>query len=138
MILIDSNMWCYYFDESCKEHKYVVKELEKIIKKEEIIINTVIIMELAHFLIKNLGPINGKKKLEVFLSFPMKIFDLNYDRVKESINMLCEHSHLGIGGRDATLLSTMKKAKTNKIFTHDDAFKEIDWLKVEDPIPKKL
>lgn len=134
MILIDSNMWCYYFDESCKEHKVAVKSIEKILTKEEVLINTVIIMELAHFLIKNLGPITGKKKLERFLEFPMAIQDLDYEQVREAVDLLCEFSHLGIGGRDATLLSAMKKTGTKKILTHDAAFKRIGWLKVIDPV----
>lgn len=134
MILIDSNIWCYYFDESCKEHETVAKSLEKTLAKEEILVNTVIIIELAHFLIKNLGPVTGKKKLEKFLEFPMAIQDLDYKQARESIDLLCEYSHLGIGGRDSTLLSSMKKTKTKKILTHDAAFKRIDWLKVLDPV----
>lgn len=134
MILVDSNIWCYYFDESCKEHKFVVKSLEKTIAKEEILVNTIIIIELAHFLIKNLGSINGKKKLDTFLGFPMIIIDFDYEQLREAIEQLCEYSHMGIGGRDATLLATMKKMKINRILTHDESFKKIDWLEVIDPI----
>jgi predicted nucleic acid-binding protein len=134
MILIDSNVWCYYFDESCREHEAVVKSVEKTLAKEDILINTVIIIELAHFLIKNLGPVTGKKKLQKFLEFPMTIQDLDYEQVREAIELFCEYSHLGIGGRDATLLSAMKKTGTKKILTHDVAFKRVDWLEVIDPV----
>jgi predicted nucleic acid-binding protein len=54
MILIDSNIWNYYFDQSSKEHEYVIRAVEKFIEKEEIVINTVIVMEVSHFLVKNL------------------------------------------------------------------------------------
>lgn len=134
MILIDSNIWCYYFDESSKEHKSVVKLLEEALTSEKVLVNTVIIMELAHFLIKNLGPIIGRKKLQTFLEFPIIIVDLDYNQAKKSLDFLYEYSHLGIGGRDATLLAAMKKAKTNTIITHDEAFKRLDWLSVKDPI----
>jgi len=134
MILIDSNVWCYYFDESCEEHESVVKSVERTMTKEDILVNTVIIIELSHFLIKNLGPINGKKKLDVFLGFPATTVELDYEQVKEAIDQLCEYSHAGIGGRDATLLAAMKKMKTKRILTHDDTFKRIDWLEVIDPV----
>jgi predicted nucleic acid-binding protein len=66
MILIDSNIWSYYFDQSSKEHEYVIRPVEKFIEKEEIVINTVIVMEVSHFLVKNLGAAIGKEKIEIF------------------------------------------------------------------------
>ncbi len=133
MILIDSNIWCFYFDESCKEHKKVSAELEKILSKEQVLINTVIIMEVSHFLVKNLGPSIGKEKINTFLSLPMTVIDTDFSLSKKSIEMLCNYSHEGIGGRDATLLATMKKTETTKIMTHDNAFKKIGWVNVADP-----
>jgi predicted nucleic acid-binding protein len=108
--------------------------VEKTLASGKALVNTVIVMELAHFLVKNLGPVTGKKKLETFLEFPMTIIDLDFEQMRDAINLLCEYSHVGIGGRDATLLAAMKKIKTNKIMTHDIAFKKIDWLKIIDPI----
>jgi len=66
MLFVDSNIWAYYFDERAPEHKYVVKPVEEALRAEEIAINTVIIMEVAHFLIKNLGAEEGWRKLDVF------------------------------------------------------------------------
>ena len=134
MILIDSNMWCFYFDQSCKEHKNVAKAVENALAKEQILSNTVVIMEVSHFLVKNLGPRIGKEKLDILLSFPMTIIDLDFSLMKKSIELLCDYSHTGIGGRDATLLAAMKNAKTDKIMTNDNAFKKIDWLDVLDPV----
>ncbi len=134
MMLIDSNIWCFYFDESCKEHKAVSDYLESVLSKKEILSNTVVIMEVSHFLVKNLGPRIGKEKIDILTSFPMKTADLDFSLMKLSINMLCDYSHLGIGGRDATLLATLKRTKTNTIMTHDAAFRKIDWLEVVDPV----
>lgn len=92
-------------------------------------------MELAHFLIKNLGPVLGKEKLDVFLSYPITIFDLDYGSTLESIEQLGKYSHLGIGGRDATILAFMKKSNFKKIMTHDEALKKVEWLEIIDPIP---
>lgn len=133
MLFIDSNIWCYYFDKSSKEHTKVAQYLENIIKQETILINTVIIMEVTHFLIKNLGA-KGKKKVESFLQLPLKIIDFNYEQSLASVRVLAEHSHTGLGGRDATILAAMKTAKVDEIVTNDVAFRKIKGIKVINPM----
>lgn len=133
MIFVDSNIWCYYFDKSSKEHKAVARILERSLQREKIVINTIVIMEVAHFLIKNLHS-ESKKKINLFLGFPMRIIDFNFDQLRLSLNLLVEHSQLGIGGRDATLLAAMKKINARKILTHDKAFRKVRGIKVIDPI----
>ncbi|MDH2899338.1 MAG: type II toxin-antitoxin system VapC family toxin [archaeon] len=127
-------MWAYYFDKDAPEHKYVEKPVDRAIRSDQIIINTVIVMELSHFLIKNLGPVQGGEKMASFLSFPLIIVDLDYKLTLDSIEELKRYSHLGIGGRDATILAFMRRLASKKIMTHDDALKKIDWLEVVDPI----
>lgn len=99
--------------------------------------NTVIVMELSHFLVKNLGPIQGGEKLGIFLNYQLMIEDLDYSMMLESVEQLKRYSHLGIGGRDATILALMKRLSTKKIMTHDAALKKVDWLEIIDPIPEK-
>jgi len=132
MLFIDSNIWCYYFDKGSKEHTKVVNYLEKIIKQETILINTVIIIEVSHFLIKNLGT-KGREKVDNFLKLPIKIIDFDYEQVLNSVKILAKHSNKGIGGRDATLLAAMTKVGTNRIVTNDSAFKRIKGLKAINP-----
>ena len=134
MLIIDTNIWAYYFDQDSAEHKSVIDPVEKALKSEQIVINTVIVMELAHFLIKNLGPVEGGEKLGLFLRFPMTISDLGYRAVLDSVEMLKRHSHLGVGGRDATILAMMHEAGTKRLMTHDEALKRVDWLQAIDPI----
>ena len=133
MTFIDSNIWCYYFDRSAKEHDAVSKELEAILKGR-VVINTVVLMEVAHYLIRNLGPIEGKRKLDVFLSYPMEVIDLDYGLARKSIDMLARYSHMGIGGRDATILAAMHKRNIKQLMTHDKAFKRVNFIKVIDPV----
>lgn len=134
MIFIDSNVWCYFFDTSSKEHRKASDFIEKILEKEEITINVFVVIELAHFLVKNLGPVAGKKKIAIFLEFPLVVEDVQYRSVKEAIDFLWQYSHAGIGGRDATILATMKHLGIKRIATHDRAFKHVEWLDVIDPI----
>jgi len=132
LIFVDSNIWCYYFDRSTKEHDIVSEKLENALGSG-VAINTVVAMEVAHYLIKNLGP-DGKKKMDVFLSYPMKIVDFDQYIARRSIEYLSRLSHTGIGGRDATILASMEELGVEKLMTHDRAFKRIDFIEVFDPI----
>jgi len=137
ILIIDTNIWAYYFDRDSPEHSLVVGHVERALKSEEIAINTIIIMELAHFLIKSLGPIKGGEKLGVFLRFPLVISDFDYKDALHSTEMLKQYSHLGIGGRDATLLALMDGAGVKRIMTHDEALKKVEWLEAIDPVMTK-
>jgi predicted nucleic acid-binding protein len=77
LIFVDSNIWCYYFDRSAHEHNAVSKKLEKILD-DGVAINTVVAMDVAHYLIKNMGSDVGRTKMDLFLSYPMEI--MNFDQ----------------------------------------------------------
>ena len=137
ILIIDTNIWAYYFDQDSPEHKLVVGPIEKALKSEQIAVNTIIIMELAHFLIKNLGPVDGGEKLGLFLRFPLVISDFGYRNALDAVEMLKRYSHLGVGGRDATLLALMSGAGIKMIMTHDEAIKKVDWLEAVDPVTER-
>ena len=134
MIFIDSNIWCYYFDVSSKEHKRAALYIDSVLGKKEIAMNTLIVMEISHYLIKNLGSIKGKEKINQLLEFPFIIEDFHYDLLLDSIDLLTHYTHTGIGGRDSSILATMKKLGIKQLISHDGAFKKIDFIEVVDPI----
>ena len=136
ILIIDTNIWAYYLDRDSAEHESVIADVEKALKSEQIAVNTVIIMELAHFLIKNLGPVDGGEKLGVFLRFPLVISDFDYRNALDSVEMLKRYSHLGVGARDATVPAMMSAAGVKRIMTHDEALKKVEWLQVVDPVPR--
>jgi len=117
MLIIDSNIWAYYFDRNAPEHRFVVDKVEKALTTGKIAMNTVIIVEVAHFLIKNLGAATGREEVNAFLSFPFIVVDLTHDLALRTIEHLTRYSHLGIGGRDATILATMEILDLNQIMT---------------------
>ena len=137
ILIIDTNIWAYYFDQDCPEHASVVGPLEKALKSEQIAASTIIIMEVAHFLIKNLGPVNGAEKLGLFLRFPLVMSDFDYRSSLDAIDMLKRYSHLGVGGRDATILALMSRAKIKTIMTHDEPLKKVEWVEAVDPVSVK-
>jgi len=132
LIFIDSNIWCYYFDRSALEHDIVSEKLEQALD-DGVAINTVVEMEVAHYLIKNLG-VQGKKKMDVFLSFHMQVVDFDQYLAKRSIELLAKFSQTGIGGRDASILAAMEELGIKKLMTHDRAFKRVNSIEVIDPI----
>jgi len=134
MLIIDSNIWAYYFDGDAPEHLSVVDKVQEALSSEKIAINTVIVMEVAHFLIKSLGPLAGRSKLDVFLRFPFRIIDVDYELMLKAVELLVRYSREGIGGRDATILATAETLNLKRIMTHDEAFRRVDWLEVVDPV----
>ena len=132
MIMIDSNIWAYYLDRTAPEHKKVLAQVRKTLKGE-ILINTVIQIEVAHYLVRRLGPVVGAEKAEEFMGYPFKVDELTAERARESVELLKRYGHLGIGGRDATLLATMRAMNVQRLITHDEALKRVDWVKAIDP-----
>lgn len=73
-------------------------------------INTVVAMEVAHYLIKSLGS-EGKRKMDVFLSYPMEIIDFDQYLARKSVEYLAKYSQTGIGGRDRPRETTQAWAR---------------------------
>jgi len=132
LIFVDSNIWCYYFDRSSQEHNIVSDKLEQVLDGG-VAINTVVELEVAHYLIKNLGS-EGKRKMDTFLSYPMAVVNFDQYLARKSIEYLTRYSQTGIGGRDATILASMEELEIDTLMTHDRAFKRIDFIEVVDPV----
>jgi predicted nucleic acid-binding protein len=140
MIFIDSNIWCYYFDQRIPEHEYVREPMREILKSEEIACNTIIVMEVAHYLVRHFTEKAARKKIDYFINLrDMEISDFNRQILKETVENLIEHAYTdGLGGRDATVIATLKLQNIRRIFSHDDIFKRLAnklALEVIDPIP---
>ncbi len=134
MIIIASNIWAYYFDRSLEEHKKVIRPLESALKKEEVAVNATIVVETLHYLVKRLGPIAGGEKGRVFTALGIPLFPLDSEALEITNQKLCDFTHLGIRGRDASILVTMEIEDIKQIMTHDQAFKRVPDLAVVDPI----
>ena len=139
MIFVDSNMWCYYFDQRLPEHEHVREPMREIIKSEKIACNTIVVMEVAHYLVRHFTERTARKKIDYFINLGnMKISDFDRQMMKETLMTLTEYAYAdGLGGRDATVIATMKLEAKSRIFSHDDIFKRLaSKLKLEviDPI----
>ena len=134
MLVIDSNLWIYYADRTTPEHRKVAPYLTRVLHEEEIGVNTVIQMEVAHYLVKRLGRVRGEEALRDFLRLGISVDPLDDGLVADSVTQLVEYTDVGIGGRDATVLATLRRLGTTRLATHDHAFRRVDWVEIEDPV----
>jgi predicted nucleic acid-binding protein len=127
MLFVDSNIWCYYFDQRLPEYASVRDTMREIIKSQEIACNTVIVMEVAHYIVRHFTEKIAYKKIETFINLTnLDIADFNRQALNQTIETMLAHAYTeGLGGRDATIISTMKMLNINKIVSHDAIFKRL-------------
>jgi predicted nucleic acid-binding protein len=138
MLFVDSNIWCYYFDQRLPEHTHVRDAMREIIRSEQIACNTVIVMEVAHYLVRHFSEEIARRKIETFVNLSnIDIADFNRHMLNEAVENLLTFAYAeGLGGRDATVIATMKLQNITQIVTHDDIFRRLAnklELKVIDP-----
>jgi predicted nucleic acid-binding protein len=128
MIFIDSSIWCYYFDKRLPEHQLIREPIRQILlSSEELASNTIVVMEIAHYLVRHFSEKDARKKIEHFVNLRnMKIFGLDTKLMSESLDYLLNYGYSeGLGGRDATILAAMNSESIKTLVSHDDAFKRL-------------
>lgn len=139
MIFVDTNIWCYYFDARLPEHKHVKETLRNTLKSREVIINTVIVMEVSHYLTRNLDEAKAREKVRTFINLHnMKVVDFDKALMTLSLEYLTRYAKSdGLGGRDSTILASLEMLKIETLFTHDkdlEALAKKLGVKIIDPI----
>jgi predicted nucleic acid-binding protein len=128
MIAIDSMIWIYNCDTNSNEHRNVRRWLrgyEKrkgILQSEQILLNTVITMEVLH----NLRRV-ARLPANLVYDYVSKMISMNniftesldIALVQESMQVLEDYYEYGIGGRDATILASMRRNGVKRLATHD-------------------
>jgi predicted nucleic acid-binding protein len=101
--------------------------MREIIKSEEIACNTVIVMEVAHYLVRHFTEKVARKKIETFINLSnIDIADFNRESLTQTIETLLAYAYVeGLGGRDATVIASMKLQNIKRIVSHDDIFKRL-------------
>ncbi|MFX1500417.1 MAG: type II toxin-antitoxin system VapC family toxin [Promethearchaeota archaeon] len=133
-IFIDSNYWIYLFDKTTAEHELVKKHFNNLFDEAILAVNTVVMMEVMHYLVKRLGSEIAKEKWGLFSSIDFVVGNLEFEDLDLIFSTLCKYLHTGIGGRDATILSFLEMNQIQKICTHDNTFTKIPNLEIIDPI----
>ncbi len=132
-IYIDANYCIYWFDERLPEHNSVSGAMRSAIR-EGVVVNTVTLMEVAHYL-KSLSThiLNEKMKMITSLS-NLTLVDFTSNILTSSINFLSIYAQSGLRGRDCVILATMKATDSKELLIHDRSFKKVNGIKVIDEI----
>ena len=133
MLAIDSNIWAYSMDSTVPEHRRAARAVDRALEGD-VLVNTVIQIEVAHYLVKRLGAVAGKEAADLFLAFPLTVDALDPALLRAALRLLARYSDVGIGGRDASLLASMERHGIARILTHDATFRRVDWVEVVDPV----
>lgn len=137
MIAVDANIWVYYFDARLPEHEAVRPWMSDTLTDRTLFVNTAIQMEVVHYFAKQLE--DTEAYTEWFLSLDgLVVTALEQRDVSQASELLVSHPHVGIGGRDASLVATMERQSVDELWTHDTGLKRLgermDWLSVTDPV----
>ncbi|MCW4049753.1 MAG: type II toxin-antitoxin system VapC family toxin [Candidatus Bathyarchaeota archaeon] len=120
-VFIDSNIWCYYFDSRLQEHSQIAGVLRDALTSMNVIVNTVIVMEVAHYLSRNLEPSQAQRVSELFINLEnLTILDFDQPMMRSSISYLNRFSKThGLGGRDSTIITSIMEHKVASVMSHD-------------------
>lgn len=135
MILVDANVWAYFFDANTKEHARVKATLPRLLGDDELLMPTVVQMEVVHYLVKRLG-VAAAEAVDTFLAQAASVEPLTGGITAEASRLLLAQHASGIGGRDAALL-VMAKRHEASIFTNDKDLAKVAksmGLKVANPV----
>ena len=128
MIFIDSNIWCYYFDQRLPEHQIVRGPIREILLSfEEVACNTIVVMEIAHYLVRHFTEKDARTKIEHFINLRnIKILGFDNKLMTESLEDLINYGYShGLGGRDATIIAAMNSQGIKTLMSHDAVFQRL-------------
>jgi predicted nucleic acid-binding protein len=114
------------------EHKRVARAVRRALG-QPLLMTTVLQMEIAHVLVRQMGLAGGLDRMAALMAYPFEVDPLDEAVVAGALEQLRRHSHLGIGGRDATLLASMARRGSSELWTHDAALQRVPGITVRDP-----
>jgi len=140
-ITIDSMIWIYSYDPYAPESRNVKKWLRgkdgALQSHKQIILNTIIPLEVLHSILKKPSidfTVAYNAALGIIALENVVIVDFDTRLLAELMTLLGDYRTYGIGGRDASILATMKDQNVIKIATHDKNILSIpDFLRI-DPV----
>jgi predicted nucleic acid-binding protein len=109
------------------------------LNSSEIFLNTVTVMEVAHYLTRSLDANTAREKIDAVVNLSsLRILDFDKDTLNASIDLLSKHGRSkGLGGRDSTILASIIQNNIDTLLTHDNVLKnvsEIQGIRIIDPV----
>ena len=90
IVFIDSNYWIYLLDKTCDEHEHVINHFNDLYDNSSLAINTIVMVEVMHYLVKRLGTTIAKQKWQLFSSIDFIVGNLEFEEFKKYIDNLCK------------------------------------------------
>lgn len=118
------------------EHRRVARAVRSALGKP-LLMTTVIQVEVAHVLVRQLGLAGGLDRMAALMAHPFEVDPLDEPLVAGAMEQMRLHGHLGVGGRDATLLASMARRGSDELWTHDAALQRVPGIKARDPVSGK-
>jgi predicted nucleic acid-binding protein len=127
-------------DSRLPEHTQIKAPIRETLMKNQIYVNTVTVMEVAHYLTRNLNTTSAREKIEALLNLrALKILDFDRETMNASLTLLEKFGgSMGLGGRDATIIASLLKNNIEILFTHDYVLKRVasrHRVTIVDPVP---
>lgn len=119
MILPDSNVWIYGIDKRADEHEATRAWFERA-EEEVFLIPTIVQLEVLHYVSRNVGGEDDRSSLaDGLFSFPANTEALTPTVVRKAESNLQENLDVGVGGRDAAILTHARQHDATLV-THDE------------------
>lgn len=136
-VYVDSNYWVYWMDRRQPEHRFVTKPMRAAIR-EGILLSLATLIEVAHYF-RGLGEPEFSHRMDKLRSLrTLTSVELDTRVTGEALRILGRYGGVGVGGRDAVILATMRLHGVTRILTHDRDFSRVKGIRVMDTIPERL
>ncbi len=137
MIAIDSQIWIYYFDPNAIANTSVQKWFEGILANEQIMLSTIIPLEVSHnlYAVPKLDKISTEKLILKWVTQENITFvPVDTDIMLIALELLKSNRSKGVGGRDCLILASMLSKDVETIVTNDKNLLRITSLLRIDPV----
>ncbi|MBN1329317.1 MAG: PIN domain-containing protein [Candidatus Heimdallarchaeota archaeon] len=137
LLTIDSQIWIYYFDPNAKENESVEKWFEGILAKEQIMLSSIIPLEVAHnlYAVPNLDKLSTENLILKWVTQENITFiHVDTNIMLLALELLKANRSKGVGGRDCLILASMLAKGVETIVTHDKNLLRITSFLRIDPV----
>ena len=138
MIMLDSNIIIYAFNEDAPEREYCLPVIRNAILGElDAAVSVLSLFEVYHVLAQRIGrPLPESQVSQIVLDLAssrnIRKLEITESLFIDAITIAEEYS---IKINDALLASAMRSIGSEEIYSHDSDFDKVDFIRRVDPIP---
>lgn len=127
MIFVDSNIPMYLMGTDLHFKQITESTLKRLVIKEVLVTNTEVLQEILHRFVSMNRREAIQPTLDVLYHFIDKIYPVEEIDVLAAKDLL--HGYRQLSARDAIHISHMQRLKIETIFSFDQGFDQVPWIK---------